>query len=66
MHNAPPPKKAGGATQQRRIYPGMADQSFDSTQMSNQDNYYHSSGAGQQHQVKQTNQSFNNMFPATD
>lgn len=38
-------KKAQGAgaqgAQQRRLYPNMNDQSFDTMQTSNQDNYYH-------------------------
>jgi hypothetical protein len=36
-----PPKKTGTAAGgPRRVYPGLADQSFDSTLVSNKDNYY--------------------------
>lgn len=45
--NTLPPKKVGAATgAPRRVYPGLADQSFDSTLVSNKDNYYVGSGGG--------------------
>lgn len=45
--NSLPPKKTGvAAGGPRRVYPGLADQSFDSTLVSNKDNYYVGGGVG--------------------
>ena len=48
-YDAGAPKKGGPAAAQRRLYPNMNDQSFDSTLMSRGDTYY--TGAHPQYQA---------------